>query len=121
MRRSRHSSGSGGSGMMVDFFDHDDQETVEFAEEILQAAARHHILIHFHGIWKPTGWQDPNSRSSAARVSPAISRLPAPTAVIPSHEHTSFARSNAIPCLLHDALYRRGLSERMRRGISRAS
>ncbi len=47
----------GWSGMMVDFFDHDDQETVEFAEEILQAAARHHILIHFHGIWKPTGWQ----------------------------------------------------------------
>ena len=42
---------------MVDFFDHDDQETVEFAEEILQAAARHHILIHFHGVWKPTGWQ----------------------------------------------------------------
>jgi alpha-glucosidase len=47
----------GWSGMMVDFFDHDDQETVEHAEAILQAAARHHILIHFHGIWKPTGWQ----------------------------------------------------------------
>lgn len=47
----------GWRGMMVDFFDHDDQQTVEFAEEILQAAARHHILIHFHGIWKPTGWQ----------------------------------------------------------------
>ena len=42
---------------MVDFFDHDDQETVEFSEEILQAAARHHIAIHFHGIWKPTGMQ----------------------------------------------------------------
>ncbi|MCC7376524.1 MAG: glycoside hydrolase family 97 protein [Verrucomicrobiales bacterium] len=47
----------GWSGMMVDFFDHDDQEHVEFAEEILAAAARHHILIHLHGIWKPTGWQ----------------------------------------------------------------
>ena len=45
----------GWSGMMVDFFDHDDQEHVQFAEEILQAAARHHIMIHFHGIWKPTG------------------------------------------------------------------
>ena len=45
----------GWSGMMVDFFDHDDQETVEFAESILQAAARHRILIHFHGVWKPTG------------------------------------------------------------------
>jgi len=47
----------GWSGMMVDFFDHDDQDSVEFAESILQAAARHHILIHFHGVWKPTGWQ----------------------------------------------------------------
>jgi alpha-glucosidase len=45
----------GWSGMMVDFFDHDDQETVEFAEAILAAAARHRIMIHFHGIWKPTG------------------------------------------------------------------
>jgi len=45
----------GWTGMMVDFFDHDDQDHVEFAEEILQAAARHHILIQLHGIWKPTG------------------------------------------------------------------
>jgi alpha-glucosidase len=47
----------GWSGMMVDFFDHDDQDSVEHAESILQAAAKHHLLIHFHGIWKPTGWQ----------------------------------------------------------------
>lgn len=47
----------GWSGMMVDFFDHDDQESIEFAESILEAAARHRILIHLHGVWKPTGWQ----------------------------------------------------------------
>jgi alpha-glucosidase len=47
----------GWSGMMVDFFDHDDQESIEFAESILEAAARHHLLIHFHGVWKPSGWQ----------------------------------------------------------------
>jgi alpha-glucosidase len=47
----------GWSGMMVDFFDHDDQESIEFAEEILEAAARHRILIHLHGVWKPTGLQ----------------------------------------------------------------
>jgi len=47
----------GWSGMMVDFFDHDDQDSVEHAEAILQAAARHKILIHLHGVWKPTGWQ----------------------------------------------------------------
>jgi alpha-glucosidase len=47
----------GWKGMMVDFFDHDDQDSVEYAEQILEAAARHHIMIHFHGVWKPTGWQ----------------------------------------------------------------
>jgi alpha-glucosidase len=47
----------GWKGMMVDFFDRDDQETVEYVEEILAAAARHHILIHLHGIYKPTGLQ----------------------------------------------------------------
>jgi alpha-glucosidase len=47
----------GWSGMMVDFFDHDDQDSIEFAESILQAAARHHILIHLHGVWKPSGWE----------------------------------------------------------------
>ena len=47
----------GWSGMMGDFFDHDDQDSIEFAESILQAAARHHLLIHLHGVWKPTGWQ----------------------------------------------------------------
>jgi alpha-glucosidase len=47
----------GWKGMMVDFFDHDDQDSVEFAESILEAAARHHLMIHFHGVWKPTGWE----------------------------------------------------------------
>ncbi len=47
----------GWSGMMVDFFDHDDQESVEFAESVVQAAARHHILVQLHGVWKPTGWE----------------------------------------------------------------
>jgi alpha-glucosidase len=45
----------GWRGIMVDFLDHDDQETVEFAESVLEAAARHRILVHFHGVWKPTG------------------------------------------------------------------
>lgn len=42
-------------GVMVDFLDRDDQETVEFCEEVLAAAARHHVLVHFHGVPKPTG------------------------------------------------------------------
>ncbi|MBK8098172.1 MAG: glycoside hydrolase family 97 catalytic domain-containing protein [Planctomycetes bacterium] len=47
----------GFGGVMIDFLDHDDQATVEFAEQVLLAAARHRVLVHFHGVWKPTGWQ----------------------------------------------------------------
>lgn len=47
----------GWDGIMVDFLDRDDQATVEFAEEVLRAAARHRMLVHFHGMYKPTGWQ----------------------------------------------------------------
>jgi len=45
----------GWSGAMVDFMDHDGQDTVEFIESVLESAARHRILIHLHGVWKPTG------------------------------------------------------------------
>ena len=45
------------SGLMVDFLDRDDQEMVLFSERVLQVAARHHLHIHFHGVWKPTGLQ----------------------------------------------------------------
>jgi alpha-glucosidase len=47
----------GWRGVMVDFLDRDDQPTVEFAEEVLRAAARHRVLVHFHGMYKPTGWE----------------------------------------------------------------
>ena len=30
---------------------------VLLAERVLQSAARHHLHIHFHGVWKPTGLQ----------------------------------------------------------------
>ena len=43
------------SGMMVDFMDRDDQLMVNMQEEILQKAAAHHLMIEFHGSYKPTG------------------------------------------------------------------
>jgi alpha-glucosidase len=44
-------------GLMVDFMDRDDQEMVAWQERCLQAAARHHLHIQFHGTHKPTGEQ----------------------------------------------------------------
>jgi alpha-glucosidase len=43
------------AGLMVDFLDRNDQEMVLFAERVLESAARHHLHIHFHGVWAPTG------------------------------------------------------------------
>jgi len=43
------------SGLMVDFLDRNDREMVNFSEEVLQSAARHHLHIQFHGVWAPTG------------------------------------------------------------------
>jgi alpha-glucosidase len=45
----------GVKGLMVDFVNRDDQETVRFCEEVLKVAARNHLHIQFHGIYKPTG------------------------------------------------------------------
>lgn len=42
-------------GFMMDFLDHSDQETMQFAYEVLQEAAKHHLKVQLHGAAKPTG------------------------------------------------------------------
>lgn len=42
-------------GLMVDFLDRDDQEIMNYMEEVLQKAAKNHVKIQFHGAPKPTG------------------------------------------------------------------
>ena len=39
----------------IDFMDSSSQETVAWYAEVLQTAARHHLLVDFHGAYKPTG------------------------------------------------------------------
>ena len=43
------------AGFKVDFLDRDDQEAVEMAYRIAGTCARHHLMLDFHGIYKPTG------------------------------------------------------------------
>ena len=43
------------SGVMIDFMDRDDQETVGIYHEILEKAAKHRLTVNFHGSFKPTG------------------------------------------------------------------
>ncbi len=45
----------GVAGVKVDFMNRDDQEMVNFYEEMARKAAEHHLIVDFHGAFKPTG------------------------------------------------------------------
>ena len=47
----------GAVGLKVDFFDRDDQLALKWMEDIAAAAAKHRLMINFHGCAKPTGLQ----------------------------------------------------------------
>jgi alpha-glucosidase len=42
-------------GAKIDFFDHEHREVVDLYVTLLEAAARHRIMVNFHGANKPTG------------------------------------------------------------------
>jgi alpha-glucosidase len=44
-------------GIKVDFMDRDDQGVVNFYWRCAEAAAKHHLLVDYHGAHKPTGLQ----------------------------------------------------------------
>ncbi len=45
----------GFAGVKIDFLNSQSQETVQWCEKVLAAAAKYHLLIDFHGTYKPTG------------------------------------------------------------------
>ncbi len=45
----------GAAGVKVDFMDRDDQEVVNFYQHLVQKAAERHLVVDFHGAYKPTG------------------------------------------------------------------
>jgi alpha-glucosidase len=47
----------GVKGFKIDFFDRDDQIAVASTYEIAKKAAEYHLLVDYHGIFKPTGLQ----------------------------------------------------------------
>lgn len=48
---------NGVAGVKIDFFAGDKQATMEYCIDILESAARHHLLVNFHGATVPRGWQ----------------------------------------------------------------
>lgn len=51
----RHYSEMGVKGFKVDFMDRDDQAMVDFHRRAAEMAAKYHLLIDFHGTYKPAG------------------------------------------------------------------
>jgi alpha-glucosidase len=45
----------GVKGVKVDYMDRDDQEMVNFYKRVVKCAAKHHLVVDFHGAFKPTG------------------------------------------------------------------
>ena len=47
----------GVAGVKIDFFSGDNQKNMEYCIDLLESAARHHLLVNFHGATIPRGWQ----------------------------------------------------------------
>jgi alpha-glucosidase len=43
------------AGVKIDFMDSNDQDMVNWYEDIVSLAARHHLMVDFHGAFVPTG------------------------------------------------------------------
>lgn len=44
-------------GVKIDYMQRDDQEMVNWYHKIAESAAKHHLMLDFHGAYKPTGNQ----------------------------------------------------------------
>ena len=47
----------GVAGVKIDFFSGDNQMNMVYCIDLLESAARHHLLVNFHGATIPRGWQ----------------------------------------------------------------
>ena len=51
----KHYSKMGIKGFKIDFMDRDDQYMVDFHRRAAETAAKYHMMVDFHGTYKPTG------------------------------------------------------------------
>ena len=47
----------GVAGVKIDFFSGDTQANMDYCQDLIESAARHHLLVNFHGAPIPRGWQ----------------------------------------------------------------
>ncbi|MBR5928887.1 MAG: glycoside hydrolase family 97 catalytic domain-containing protein [Prevotella sp.] len=47
----------GVAGVKIDFFSGDTQANMDYCQDLMESAARYHLLVNFHGAPIPRGWQ----------------------------------------------------------------
>ena len=102
----------GVAGVKIDFFSGDNQMNMEYCLDLLESAARHHLLVNFHGATIPRGWQRtwPNLMSTEGVYGAEwYNNVPTFTAKAASHNATLPFTRNVIgpmdytPCAFSDS------------------
>lgn len=103
---------NGVAGVKIDFFAGDTEETMTYCIDLLECAARHHLLVNFHGATIPRGWQRtyPNLMTvEAVYGAEWYNNLPVLTEMAASHNTTLPFTRNVIgpmdytPCTFSDS------------------
>ena len=102
----------GVAGVKIDFFSGDNQKNMDYCQDLLECAARHHLLVNFHGATVPRGWQRtwPNLMSTeGVYVAEWYNNVPTFTAKAARHNATLPFTRNVIgpmdytPCTFSDS------------------
>ena len=102
----------GVAGVKIDFFSGDNQMNMEYCLDLLESAARHHLLVNFHGATIPRGWQRtwPNLMSTEGVYGAEwYNNVPTFTAKAASHNATLPFTRNVVgpmdytPCAFSDS------------------
>ena len=102
----------GVAGVKIDFFSGDNQMNMDYCIDLLECAARHHLLVNFHGAPIPRGWQRtyPNLLSTEGVYGAEwYNNVPTFTAQAASHNATLPFTRNVVgpmdytPCAFSDS------------------
>ena len=106
----------GVAGVKIDFFSGDNQMNMDYCLDLLESAARHHLLVNFHGATIPRGWQRtwPNLMSTEGVYGAEwYNNVPTFTAKAAAHNATLPFTRNVIgpmdytPCAFSDSQHPR--------------
>lgn len=109
----------GVSGVQIDGMNRDDQSMVDFYHRAAAKAAEHHLLLNFHGAYKPDGMQRtfPNILTTEAVLGSEYAKLGA--RVTPEHNvMLAFTRMLAGPMDYQPGSFRNASREQFQPGLS---